>query len=186
MIRGDSEECLALLEHTPVVTVGRRKALGVPSREALLAEGIELEASERGGLATYHGPGQLVAYTIVNVRRRGIKVRCLVHALEEACIVFLGDYGVEASRREGAPGVWVGGQKIAAVGLHFSRGVSMHGLALNLCPDLSAYRWISPCGFDAASMTSLQKLTGLAVSTEDSAPKFWELLEDCIEAAPCA
>ena len=184
--KGEAEECLALLEHAPVVTVGRRPIQDVPSREFLAARGIALERSERGGLATYHGPGQLVAYTIVNVRERGIKVRCLVHALEEACIRFLADHGVGAGRQAGAPGVWVGHQKIAAVGLHFSRGVSMHGLALNLAPNLDAYRWISPCGFEPAQITSLKQLTDQSVSSGDSAPKFWELLEVCIEEAPCA
>ena len=82
--------------------------------------------------------------------------------------------------------MWVGHQKIAAVGLHFSRGVSIHGLALNLSPDLDAYRWISPCGFDASQMTSLKQLKNQVVSSEDSAPKLWELLELCIEEAPCA
>ena len=186
VFRGEAEECLALLEHAPVVTVGRRYAEGVPSREFLEEKGVSLENSERGGLATYHGPGQLVAYTIINVRRRGIKVRCLVHALEESCIRFLAEHGVPSGRRTGAPGVWVGEQKVAAVGLHFSRGVSMHGLALNLSPDLTPYSWISPCGFDSSCVTSVERLTGKVLSSEESAPKLWELLEVCIEEAPCA
>ena len=184
--KGEAEECLALLEHSPVLTVGRRRVAGVPSKEFLEARGVGLEESERGGLATYHGPGQLVAYTLINVRRRGIKVRCLVHALEDACIRFFETHGVSADRKDGAPGVWFEGQKLAAVGLHFSRGVSMHGLAINLHPDLEPYRWFSPCGFDSNSVTSLQRLTGRLVTSEESAPKIWELLEVCIEEAPCA
>ena len=182
---GSESECLALLEHSSVITVGRRAAEGLPGVDELKEHGIAFETTERGGLATYHGPGQLVAYTLVNVRERGIKVRCLVDALEESCIRFLATHSVQAQRKPGAPGVWVGEQKIAAVGLHFSRGVSIHGLALNLCPDLSAYQWISPCGFDAETMTSLKALTGEEVHPREAASSLAEILMKCIEDAGC-
>ncbi len=184
-IRKGGAECLAILEHSPEITLGRRP-LEKPLDPRLLAEaGIALEHSERGGLATYHGPGQLVAYTMVNLRERGIKIRCFVDALEEACILFLAEHGVVGKRKKGAPGVWAGSKKIAAVGLHVSRGITIHGLALNLTIDTAPYALIQPCGFSSDVMTSLELCTGTRLLTSEVAPKFGALLGKCIEHAGC-
>jgi lipoyl(octanoyl) transferase len=161
-------EAVWLLEHDPpVVTVGRRPAPGNPSPEALAARGIEHVATERGGLATWHGPGQLVGYLIVDAGGRGLGVRGMVAAIEQAVIDWLGGEGIEAERRAGWPGVWAGRDKICALGLHFRRGISMHGFALNLCPDLEAgFGVILPCGIVDGGVTSVERLTGRVLRPE--------------------
>jgi len=162
VLAGEAPEALWLLEHDPpVVTVGRRPAPGNPTAEALSADGIDFHRTERGGLATWHGPGQLVAYFIVDVFKRRLGVKGMVAAVEDGVICWLAEQGVGASRRAGYPGVWVGKGKICALGFHFRRGVSMHGIALNLCPDLDAgFGRIFPCGIDDGGVTSLERVTG--------------------------
>lgn len=176
-----ADECVAILSHSPVITVGRRPVPGAPSPTQLAERGIGFSRSERGGLATYHGPGQMMAYALVDVHKRRIKVRCFIQALEEASIRFLANKSVGADRKAGAPGIWVGDKKIAAVGVHFSRGVSMHGVAMNLSPDLSAFQLISPCGFSPNSVTSLSQITGKKWSVREEAPEFAGILMDCIK-----
>lgn len=161
ILAGQAPEILWALEHAPVLTTGRRAPAGLPDRAALASRGVDLHETERGGLATWHGPGQLVVYALIDAGRRGLGVRGLVTALEQGVITWLGAQGLPAGRREGYPGVWVQGtspaglDKICAVGLHFRRGVSMHGLALNLTADLGAYRWFTPCGITDAGVTRL-------------------------------
>jgi len=168
--RGEGGEVLACLSHAPVITTGRRAAAGTASPEALAAAGVDYFETERGGLATWHGPGQLVGYALVDLRRRRLRVRELVCALEDGVIAWLGGRGVSAGRRAGAPGVWVGRDKICAVGLNVDRGVSMHGFALNLTCDLSAYALIVPCGIRDGGVTSLGRLTPGAPAPEEAAP----------------
>lgn len=143
-----------MLEHDPVITLGRRGG------EVAVGSGVPVVATDRGGLATFHGPGQLVGYLLVDVARRRLGARRLVEAIEDGLADWLGQAGIVAGRRAGAPGVWVGDQKIAALGLHFSKGVSMHGFALNLEVDLHAYEAIAPCGFSADHVTSVHQLRG--------------------------
>lgn len=119
---------------------------------------------ERGGLATVHVPGQLVGYLIVNAGARGIAVRGVVEGIEAGLIAWLSGQGIVAERRHGAPGVWCGDAKIAAVGLHFRRGVSLHGFALNLAPDLACFDWIVPCGLAGSPVTSIAALRGLRLA----------------------
>jgi len=147
-------EAMWLLEHHPVVTTGRRDA-GEIDAAALAAAGIDLVDTERGGLATWHGPGQLVGYLIVDLERRHLHVRTLVSAVEQGLIDWLAGCGVEAGRRDGFPGVWVGRDKIAAIGMHFRRGVSLHGFALNLDCDLGGFGRIVPCGITDGGVTRL-------------------------------
>ena len=170
IIAGEAAEAIWLLEHDPVVTHGRRAAPGTPSPQALAALGVDFLQTERGGLATWHGPGQLVAYLLIATQRRRIRVRELVCAAESGVIDWLAAQGVAAARRTGRPGVWVGRDKICAIGLHFSRGVSMHGVALNLCPDLSGFGLITPCGITDGGVTSLAKLIGTSPTPEQAAP----------------
>lgn len=160
-------EALWLLEHDPVVTTGRRDA-GDLDAEALARAGIDLVATERGGLATWHGPGQLVGYLIVDLHRRRLGVRGLVTALEQGLIDWLGAQGVAAGRREGYPGVWVGRDKIAALGLHFRLGVSLHGFALNLTNDLDGFARIVPCGITDGGVTRLADRIPAAPSPWDA------------------
>ena len=173
-----------LLEHDPpVVTVGRREAPGTPGEEALAAVGTQRFAVERGGLATWHGPGQLVAWLVVDAPRRGLGVRTFVEALESAVIGWLATRGVAAHRRTGHPGVWVGRDKICAVGLHFRRGVSMHGIALNLRPDLGGFGLIVPCGITDGGVTSLLALRGASPSPKEAAPEVAGVIIEELNAA---
>lgn len=140
---------LWLLEHPPVFTQGQA---GKP--EHLIAPtAIPVVPIDRGGQITYHGPGQLVAYVLVDLKRRGYGVRELVTRLEEAVIALLAAYDVAAERRAGAPGVYVGGAKIAALGLRVKQGRTYHGLALNVDMDLAPFALINPCGYPGLAVT---------------------------------
>jgi len=134
---------LWLLQHPPTYTLGQA---GKP--EHLLREtDIPLVKIDRGGQITYHGPGQVVVYLLIDLHRRGLKVRELVQLMEQAIIDCLAGYGLTAERKEGAPGVYVAGDKIAALGLRVRNGCSYHGLALNVHMDIAPFTWINPCGY---------------------------------------
>lgn len=146
---------LWLCEHPPVFTQGLS---GKP--EHLLADiGIPVMQIDRGGQITYHGPGQVVAYLLLDLRRRNLKVRELVTRIEQAVINLLADYRVAAERQANAPGVYVGGAKIAALGLRIKGGCSYHGVSLNVDMDLVPYRSINPCGYPGLTVTQLADLT---------------------------
>jgi lipoyl(octanoyl) transferase len=160
LLEGRAEPELWLLEHPPVVTEGRRPP-PIPTPVQLLADhGIDWVRTERGGLATYHGPGQLVGYLIVDIDQLRLSVKQTVAALEQGLIDWLATRGIHASRRAAHPGVWVGRAKIGAVGLHFHRRVSMHGFALNLTTPLDPFSLIVPCGISDAEVTTLDRLLG--------------------------
>jgi lipoyl(octanoyl) transferase len=145
---------LWLLEHPPVYTLGR-----AGRREHVLAPGeIPVVQVDRGGQVTYHGPGQLVVYLLLDLHRLGLGVRGLVTRLELATMGLLRAGGVRAARREGAPGVYVDGRKVAALGLRVRRGCTYHGLALNVCVDLEPFRRIDPCGYPGLKVTRLWDL----------------------------
>lgn len=176
LMAGQASEALWALEHDPVITTGRRAAAGLPDEVWRTTHGVALYETERGGLATWHGPGQLVVYAILDAGGRGHGPRSLVAALEDGLIAWLAGQGAAATRRAGYPGVWVpsstspaGLDKIAAVGLHFRRGFTLHGLALNLCPDLRGFDAIVPCGISDASVTSLERVLGRAPGPEEAA-----------------
>ena len=142
---------LWFLEHEPVFTQGLN---GKP--EHLLATGdIPVVGIDRGGQVTYHGPGQLVVYPLIDIRRAGLGVRDLVTALERAVIAYCATLGIEAECRKNAPGVYVAGRKIASVGLRIRRGASYHGLAFNVNMDLEPFQRINPCGYAGLQMTQL-------------------------------
>lgn len=142
------------LEHPPVFTLGMNAA-----REHVLAPGdIPLLQIDRGGQVTYHGPGQLVVYPLLNVRRLGMGVRDLVVALENAVIATLATWDIEASGRRDAPGIYVAGRKIASIGLRIRRGCSYHGLAFNIAMDLGPFRGINPCGYRDLEVIDLRSL----------------------------
>ncbi|MDE1897986.1 MAG: lipoyl(octanoyl) transferase LipB [Xanthomonadaceae bacterium] len=147
---------LWLLQHDPVFTLGQ-----AGKREHVLAAGeIPVIAVDRGGQVTYHGPGQIVAYPLLDLRRLGLGVRELVQRIEQAIIDTLDVWNVVAVRREGAPGVYVGAAKIAALGLRVRRGCSFHGLAFNVAMDLEPFRRINPCGYRGLAVTQLGDLGG--------------------------
>jgi lipoate-protein ligase B len=155
---GEVPDSLLVLEHPPVYTKGRRTLdADLPmGEEWYRARGIEVERTDRGGRVTYHGPGQLVAYPIMRID----DVPAYVHGLEAAMIAALADEGVAAEVREGLTGVWAGDAKIGSIGVHISRGVTTHGLAVNVDNDLQPFEWIVPCGIDHVRMTSVSKETG--------------------------
>jgi len=164
---------LWLLEHPPVYTLGQGAA--VPA----LAGDIPLVQADRGGEITYHGPGQAVLYTLVDLGRRGIKVREFVRLLEQSVIDLLGGRG---ERRRGAPGVYVDGAKVAALGIRVTRGRAYHGLALNVDMDLSPYAAIDPCGFPGLPVTQLRDL-GIKISTEEAGAEMARILTRHLEHA---
>ena len=145
------------VEHPPVYTLGMRA-----DRAHLLAPGdIPVVAIDRGGQVTYHGPGQLVAYVMLDLRRRAWSPRHLVQALENAVIDTVATYGISASARRDAPGVYVAGAKLAAVGLRVKRHCSYHGLAVNVAMDLAPFGGINPCGYEGLPVTQLATLCGI-------------------------
>jgi lipoyl(octanoyl) transferase len=127
--------------------------------------GIAVIKSDRGGQVTYHGPGQLIAYTLIDLRRAGLTVRSLVERLEQAVLDLLQDYAVRGARREGAPGIYVEGAKVAALGLRIRGGCSYHGLSLNVDLDLAPFAAIDPCGYPGLAVTRLRDL-GIVESAE--------------------
>jgi lipoyl(octanoyl) transferase len=158
-------DVLLLLEHPPVYTKGRRtEAAELPMGENWYrAQGIEVTDTDRGGRVTYHGPGQLVAYPIVSLKPYGDDVHGYIRRMERVMISALGDWGVEAQVIDGLTGVWTKGEpppagaarKIGSIGIHVNRGITTHGLAINVNNDLQPFEWIVPCGIEAVRMTSL-------------------------------
>lgn len=172
VLAGGAEQLL-LVEHTPVITLGRREGVIrnlVASEASLNMLGVELVQSDRGGDITFHGPGQLVAYPIVRLNDHRLSVGGYVRALENAAIGALAHFGIRARRDEGAVGVWAETgdgsiAKICAIGVRIRRGISLHGLALNVTTDLRYFDLIVPCGLTGRAVTSVQKLLGVHAPT---------------------
>ena len=164
--RGEGPEHLLLLEHPHVYTLGRNASAAdiLAAPEWLAARGIEVAECDRGGQVTYHGPGQLVGYPVINLSPDRRDVRRYVRDLQEVLIRTLADYGVAAEVRDGQSfiGVWAGEDKIASIGVHLSRWIATHGFALNVATDLSHFAGIIPCGLRGIGMTSIERRTGRA------------------------
>jgi lipoyl(octanoyl) transferase len=160
--RADAEcqDALWLVQHDPVYTLGQA---GKPEH-VLFPGDIPVIRCNRGGQVTYHGPGQIVAYPLVNIRRLGIGVRELVTRIEQALIDTLAHWEITAERRSGAPGVYVGDAKIAALGLRVKHGCSLHGLAFNIDMDLAPFFGINPCGYQGLAVTQMIELARVSVS----------------------
>jgi lipoyl(octanoyl) transferase len=162
---------LILLEHPPVITLGvrsrneRSHILETPA--GLAAQGVELFETGRGGDVTYHGPGQLVGYPILDLRPDRCDVHRYVRDLEEALIRAVASFGITAGRSPGLTGAWVGEDKLAAIGVRIARWVTSHGFALNVTTNLQHFSLIVPCGISGKGVTSLEKLTGSAVAMPD-------------------
>ncbi len=170
---------LLLLEHEPVYTIGR-----TPDRSSLLgAEHLPypLFAINRGGQATYHGPGQLMAYPIIDLRRCGQDLHKYLRWLEQSVIELLAGFEIAAERREGLTGVWIGKRKIASIGVGVRNWITMHGFALNVCGDLTPFDKIVPCGIRDVTMTSIERETGAPISVLDVANAFETLAMNRIE-----
>ena len=162
---GIRQSTLILCEHHPVITLGRqaKKENIIKSQAELMAKGIKIANTNRGGDVTLHLPGQLIIYPIFDLRRLGRDIRLFLRNLEEAVILFLEDYGIAASRQEGLTGVWVGARKIASIGIAISNWVTSHGLSLNVDCNLDFFSLIKPCGQDImmTSMAQLKELNSL-------------------------
>jgi lipoyl(octanoyl) transferase len=158
---------LWFLEHPPVFTLGRNG-----KQEYLHDTGeIPVLRVDRGGQVTYHGPGQLIAYILLNIKRRQLGVQSLVRMLEQSVIDLLSDYSLSAQRREQAPGVYVDDRKVAALGLRIRKGCSFHGLSLNVNMDLSPFAMIDPCGYSGLEVTQLRDL-GIDATVETISVQF--------------
>ncbi len=158
-------DLVVMLEHPPVFTLGRRGGLQnllVPQEE-LVEKGISIVPIERGGDITYHGPGQLVVYPIIDLNAAGLAVVAFVGALEEAMVRTAAHWDLQARGDAVHRGAWIGPRKLGSVGITVRRGVSFHGLALNVATDLAPFAWINPCGIQACAMTTLSRETGAAI-----------------------
>lgn len=177
--RQDTPDEVWLLEHPPVFTLGRAGRL-----EHVLEPGdIPLVHTDRGGQVTYHGPGQLIAYVLLDLGRRQLGVRPLVEILEGSVVDLLAAEGLAAARRQGAPGVYVGAAKVAALGLRIRRGCSYHGLALNVDVDLAPFGRIDPCGYPGLAVTRLADL-GLGWGVPESARRLQAQLARLLRFTP--
>jgi lipoyl(octanoyl) transferase len=166
-------DTLLLLEHPHVYTLGRnaKKENLLLSAEQLAARGAQVFEIDRGGDVTYHGPGQWVGYAILDLAQHRRDIAWYMRSLEEVFIAVAAEYGLEAGRLAAAPGVWLGNDKLVAMGVHISRWVTSHGFAFNVNTDLRYFEWIVPCGLHGRGVTSLQKLLGRRVEMDEVAGK---------------
>lgn len=186
----DAADEVLLLEHEPVYTIGR-----TPDKSSLLGAAHlphPLFAINRGGQATYHGPGQLMGYPIVDLRRSGQDLHRYLRWLEQTLIAFLAFYEIAGTQRAGLTGVWVGnpeiigtGRKVASIGVGVRHWITMHGFALNVCGDLSAFAHIIPCGISDVTISSMEKETGKSLSVVEIAGEFEKLVREKIQDLRC-
>lgn len=170
--RADTPDEIWMLQHPAVYTLG---VAGKAEHLPRIDNGIPVIRTDRGGQITYHGPGQVVAYLLLDMRRRGLSVRPLIRRLEQAVIDLLAEYGVSAHGREDAPGVYVGTAKIAALGLRIRNGCCYHGIALNVAMDLAPFYAINPCGYPGLAVTQMRDL-GTGADVEQVGPKLTQSL----------
>jgi len=178
-VAGTIGDIVITVEHDPVFTVGRRGSAGnlLVSREMLRQQGIPILDVERGGDITYHGPGQLVAYPILDLREHGGDVRSYVWGLEEAILRTLAGFGVSGRRITGRPGVWVDDRKIASIGIHVRRWITLHGVAINVDVDRAHFAMIRPCGM-SVEVVSICDLTDRKVSVATVGSRFLDAASD--------
>lgn len=178
---GEIPDQLLFVEHPPVITLGRnaREENVLFSRDALLTAGVEVHECDRGGDVTYHGPGQIVGYPIFDLRDWKRDVVAYVRGIEEALIEAIGEFGLDGERVPGATGVWVGGAKVAAIGVHLSRWITSHGFALNVATNLDHFKFIVPCGL-TKPVTSLRAL-GCQAPVEDVKESLLAALSEVFE-----
>ena len=176
-VRAGGDDALIFLEHPPTYTLGVRGKQDnlLLSLDTFRAHGADVVRTDRGGDVTFHGPGQIVGYPLVNLRARGMGPATYVRSIEKVIILALAGFDIEAHRVEGRPGVWTRGEKIAAIGVRVSRGVTTHGFALNVSTDLSYFDHIIPCGIAGTTVTSMQRELGATPVMRD--------VEDALAAA---
>ena len=179
-IDGSGSDRLLLLEHHPVYTMGRARDESSLGEEESLPHPVH--RTNRGGQATYHGPGQLVGYPVLELSLFGKDLHEYLRFLEEVLIHLLARHGVTGGRIEGKTGVWVGERKIASLGVGVRKWISMHGFAINICGDLSAFNHITPCGLPGVEMTSLEAEGALGVTVESCAHEVAEIFQQLLNA----
>jgi lipoyl(octanoyl) transferase len=179
-VAGDPGNHLLLLEHEPVYTMGRSRDESSLREESILPHPVH--RTNRGGQATYHGPGQLVGYPVLDLSLFGRDLHDYLRFLEEVLIILLSRHGIAGGRMDGKTGVWVDERKIASLGVGVRKWVSMHGFAINICGDLSAFNHITPCGLPGVSMTSLEAEGASGVTVESCAREVAEIFNDLLES----
>lgn len=177
-------EILFLLEHAPVYTIGRQRDQSSLRDPTLLPHPVR--ETNRGGQATYHGPGQLVGYPVIDLRNRGKDLHAHLRNIEEALIRGCAAFGVQAGRRTGLTGVWTGPRKIASLGVGVRKWISMHGFAINItCESLPPFHAITPCGIDGVTMTCLETETGKTISVREFADMVTPLVVEELDSRLC-
>lgn len=179
-ISGEAENQLLLLEHEPVYTMGRNRDDSSLKDESILPHPVH--RTNRGGQATYHGPGQLVGYPVLDLDLFGRDLHEYLRFLEEVLITLLARHGVQGGRVEGKTGVWVGSRKIASLGVGVRKWISMHGFAINICGDISPFNHITPCGLPGVEMTSLEVEGAQHVSVESCAHEVSEIFNQLLDS----
>lgn len=182
-VNGQIADTLLLLEHPPTITVGKAGKLEnvLASQTELASAGVSLILTDRGGDVTYHGPGQIVGYPILDLRERNRDVHRYVHHLEEMLIRTLADYSIKSERDPSHAGVWVNDEEIAALGLRIHKWITMHGFALNVNTDLNHFSLINPCGFTNKTATSMARLLGYQLSTGEVTRRLLSYFADVFE-----
>ena len=160
-VEGRSPDTIFVLEHTPVITKGRRlHGKAIPNEDSIKENGIAVFEADRGGLLTYHGPGQVVVYFVLHVNDHFKGVNEMVHSIEDMLLSFLKQHNIIGTTDPDNPGIWIEGKKIASIGLRVNRGVSRHGISLNINNDLSVYQLFDPCGMSGNLMTNMAQYLG--------------------------
>jgi lipoate-protein ligase B len=172
-LAGSIPDTLVLLEHPPVYTLGKNAG----DKNLIDARDADVIQSDRGGDITWHGPGQIVGYPIINLEDHKKSVSWYMRNLEEVIIQTIAAFGIESDRISGLTGVWVGNQKVAAMGVRLSRWVTMHGFALNVRPDMSYFNGMIPCGIEGKGVTSLKELLHREISIEEVTPLLIEAFQ---------
>ncbi len=175
-IKNNNSGCVILTEHEKVFTLGLRESGSnlLCSESELSKKGFDIEKTNRGGMVTYHGPGQLIIYPIMNLKRHKLKLKEYVAKLETSVIEMLKMFGIKAKRKEGYPGAWISSKKIGSLGIHAKKSVTMHGFALNVFTDLKDFGYINPCGFESLEITSMEKEGVDIRSMEELSTKYME------------
>lgn len=181
---GEITDTLLLMEHPPTITIGKSGKLEnvLASQAQLAKQGVSLFFVDRGGDVTYHGPGQLVAYPIIDLRRRGRDVHKYLYELEEVVVRTLNDFSIKSGRDSNHAGVWVKNEEIAAVGLSVRKWISMHGFALNVNTDLEQFSLINPCGFPNRKATSMSNLLSQDIPMKEVIEKFLVRFSEVFDA----
>ena len=181
-VAGDPENTLLLLEHEPVYTMGRTRDDSSLGKEAILPHPVH--RTNRGGQATYHGPGQLVGYPVLDLSLFERDLHAYLRFMEEVLIALLTRHGITGERIDGKTGVWVGDRKIASLGVGVRKWISMHGFAINICGDLSPFNHITPCGLPGVVMTSLEAEGAKNISVESCAHEVAVIFNELLESGP--